>query len=465
MARPLATDAFSGAAADLDPATGESQLAALQEGCIQHSHAWGVAPAMEEPAISVDEEYPLRNDVIAVSVGSLQDYDDCTESNTPCSFPMNRAENSIRYIGWSDNNAGGQFGYVDIWGDFVVASDPLQVTHYKTGNTTGQVTLSLTVDDVPEAVDPATNLTVSTADDPQTTGTKEITVWDVLRPTLAEKRYYDAASPGECLVLLTATTEVYWSVEGMPGVNITFLGGADPQSPSFLRDGAARYEGLPPGPTDFGLKQVTAMRGNRMVSRHVYIFYSAPATNHPLVEGDPPAASQWPNWYYYWRQTPAGSGGSHTYDPVMPYTGQTRWENAWTAFIGAPCYITSPCNVWGWDGAWGIDFFAWTVLHEEQHVADLQWEWGNADRDLSYDADLDFLRSLQEPEKVPGDPHGSMGYNPSMFATYDDHFNYGTGWSDIEDWCMHRQTPWANGSVDDMDWSQNGKMDVLPSLP
>src|SRR5205823_6044064 len=47
-----------------------------------------------------------------------------------CPFPFGIAENTVQITAWSDNGAGGTFGYLDANGQFVATSDPTQVTAY-----------------------------------------------------------------------------------------------------------------------------------------------------------------------------------------------------------------------------------------------------------------------------------------------------------------------------------------------
>ena len=50
-------------------------------------------------------------------------------------------------------------------------------------------------------------------------------------------------------------------------------------------------------------------------------------------------------------------------------------------------------------------------------------------------------------------------YNPNKRLTpnLEDHFNYGDGFIDVEDYCMHREASWTKGSANSQDWSVGGK--------
>lgn len=86
------------------------------------------------------------------------------------------ANNNVRVTGWSDDGAGGAFGYQDPYGQFQVASEAWQVTHYLCPAEPAAVQLSLTIDDDPVATDPVTGLPVSTYDDPPATAVVVLTV-------------------------------------------------------------------------------------------------------------------------------------------------------------------------------------------------------------------------------------------------------------------------------------------------
>jgi hypothetical protein len=76
----------------------------------------------------------------------------------------------------SDGGAGGAFGYIDGLGQFVVASNPEDVTHYRAPSSPGPVTITATVDDIPEAIEDATGSLVPTYDDQPVTVTEDLTV-------------------------------------------------------------------------------------------------------------------------------------------------------------------------------------------------------------------------------------------------------------------------------------------------
>lgn len=144
-----------------------------------HSHNFVINPAMGKPTVGVSNLTPRAGEIIGISA-SGGDSDECTGSGTQCSFwngYTQMAPNAIVVTAWSDNNVGGVFGkYV---GSTFQSCPPSQVTHYKTPTSPQIVYLTVTVDDVNTAFDPATGNPVPTADDTQrTSDVRKITVWD-----------------------------------------------------------------------------------------------------------------------------------------------------------------------------------------------------------------------------------------------------------------------------------------------
>lgn len=94
---------------------------------------------------------------------------------------------------------------------------------------------------------------------------------------------------------------VEWIIPEMQGSYRTI----NPSSASYTRKGRnieVIYEGLPEDHNEFGTKTVKAtlsVEGCKIVeSKEVQFFYPRDAKNNP--EGT------YPNWFYYWKQTPAG---------------------------------------------------------------------------------------------------------------------------------------------------------------
>ena len=144
---------------------------------LDHVHNWGVGRTLSAPTLTVGSSNPAPEELLTVSLSGGTDDDECL-SYAGCPFPRNRAENRVVPTAWSDGSAGGAFGYLDSMGQFVSTTDPAAVTHYQCAATPGTVTLSATVNDVPEATEPGTNTVLATYNDAAVTATLALGVAD-----------------------------------------------------------------------------------------------------------------------------------------------------------------------------------------------------------------------------------------------------------------------------------------------
>lgn len=111
----------------------------------------------------IDKEYVRCGEVISLGVGSHVDWDRCTVTSPPCSFPNNEAGNTTTIVGWDDGGAGGTFGHLDANNQFVAGAP---ITHYQASPTNpGVVHLRAQLDDNPTAEDPVTHQQVPTYDE------------------------------------------------------------------------------------------------------------------------------------------------------------------------------------------------------------------------------------------------------------------------------------------------------------
>lgn len=243
------------------------------------------------------------------------------------------------------------------------------------------------------------------------------------------------------------------------------------------------YTGLPKNNSDFGIKQVTLTVAsadiNTTQSATVQVFFTKAFHDHPgpdLPTTSNIGESSTPNWYFYWSQIQNVAVGTHTYGggavPALhsgltyfSTTGDTNFNpplNNWVVLIGSTA-AGGPAQINGWGNADGIDFFAWVCRHEDRHLQDNIGFWGqhksgyNA-KTGAYDKDADGDYLPDDMEQQLGMPYHpeTNGYNNTMFATPMDHYNYGPGWSDTEDYCLHRQDQWKNGDADTQDWANPG---------
>jgi hypothetical protein len=110
------------------------------------------------------------------------DWDLCTNPGCSFSFGGGWANDWVYLVSWSDNGAGGQFGYLDAQGNFVPSGNINEITHYKASDTqSGVVHITLTVDDFAIAEDPATGEWIEIFNDTPTTNPATVgnlTVWE-----------------------------------------------------------------------------------------------------------------------------------------------------------------------------------------------------------------------------------------------------------------------------------------------
>jgi hypothetical protein len=258
---------------------------------------------------------------------------------------------------------------------------------------------------------------------------------------------FDSASPGVCNVPATGTCGVpsenpnlEWTLTGIAGSTQT--SSPDPAKGSTITN---TYTTLPSANAQFGAKTLTLTHpaSGCQDTQTVQIFFTEEANNNPGGTN--------PNWYYYWKQTPANYG-THSWEPGSG-SGQTRFDGGqWKAFLRN---ANESAGAGTWNNAEGIDFFAHMCRHEEQHRLDNIALWGaSSDRVATNDVDKDYLPDNQEATLVPGHP-----YTNTLYGTYPDTFNYGGDplhLRDCEDYCLRRQASWTNGSADTNDWANPG---------
>ena len=231
------------------------------------------------------------------------------------------------------------------------------------------------------------------------------------------------------------------------------------------------YTGLPASNGSFGDKEVL-MQCTQPISTtqkaYVRVFFMKTANNHPVSPDAPNFnSSPTPNWFYYWWQTPA-------------YFGQVKYSNAGGPGDSGRTYFDASSSTWvsliydaaagysaggGYENAKGIDFFANTCRHEEQHRLDLNAFWGNNNRNIFDDIDGDYIPTNRngyiEANLTPSAHHilhPTQNYNPNIKASVTDDVDYGfANWTDCEDYAKHRQPAWTNGSANHLDWAHPGK--------
>lgn len=263
-------------------------------------------------------------------------------------------------------------------------------------------------------------------------------------PIPNQKLTYDTSSNGQIIQSLQG----FCSPSGVIGWLPTMpFGTSVTVTPNWIGNSrTATWTGLPSSNNEFGPRPIgaTVVGGMGGSSVSVKFFFPKYGNNHPNTNGTP-------NWYYYWEQTDANYG-SHIYDASVSrsYTKKFPAYTTWKSFIGNGAASTSLTGCWS--GAEGIDFYANICRHEAQHLSDMVGFWGQNSIPPTQDLDGDHLPDSQESSL-----NGGYGvYNSGSVATHEDHFNYGDDWDDCEDYCMHREVPWATGSEDHVDWAYPG---------
>lgn len=193
------------------------------------AHVHDLEPVSNIPAASIGAptDYPEPGQVLPVFLALDFDTDYCLQSDgLICSFPSATAINPVQATSLHDGGAGGAFGFLDGNGQFVASSDLDLITHYRCPTAEGDVTLTATVDDIPLAVEPASEIDVATFDDAPVTATRTLFVrarhahsWELLHnlgpvfisvqtgtPTVNQVIFVSASAPldtDRCLNLAT----------------------------------------------------------------------------------------------------------------------------------------------------------------------------------------------------------------------------------------------------------------------
>ncbi len=256
---------------------------------------------------------------------------------------------------------------------------------------------------------------------------------------------FNAANPGVCNVIARATGSIECNTKDINWTLTAIAGSIQTSNPNPARGGRITftYTGLPAINSEFGNKILRA-KDNHSDTETVQIFFSKEVTNHPGA-----GAGIIPNWYFYWTQTSANHG-THSWESGSE-TGVTRFEGGrWRAFLRN---ANESAAAGTWSRAEGIDFFAHMCRHEDRHRLDMIALWGaNSDRIPDQDRDNDYLPDEKEADLVNKHP-----YDPTLFGTYPDTFNYGQNpLRDCEDYALRRQNSWHNGSANNEDWANPG---------
>jgi hypothetical protein len=198
---------------------------------------------------------------------------------------------------------------------------------------------------------------------------------------------------------------------------------------------------MPSANNQFGRKYIAAklVTHNVVDSVMVKAFFPRYATNHP--------SGTTPNWYYYWKQTPANLepnvyGGPFCSDTIYGYFWHRGYSEGEPYFHA--CSLANEVNVSQGYPSWheGIDCYGEVCLHEHNHYSNWTGWWGNHQYDSLYgDQDHDYIPSVLEP---------SFGLDSTRGDSDND------GIDDFEEIAYDAMRNWSAGSADSLDWAHPG---------
>jgi len=255
---------------------------------------------------------------------------------------------------------------------------------------------------------------------------------------------FDSSKQGECNVKAMGTTHIgsedpklEWGIGNILGSKLTSKPG-NKKGPLIT----FTYKGLPKDNIWFGNQALTLAYPplNATDTQIVQIFFSRDATNNPGKTD--------PNWFYYWGQTTAGYG-SPIYDSTITQTGIAWRNNSWVAIltITDKDSYTPPEGDNGGNQLNGIDNFAWTCRHEGRHVQTSSIWYPNG-----YNGAIDLDRDWMPDSLEAGLGGVNVGgpFDPTKKDTD------GDSRRDDEDYTLHTQQRWTEGSADNEDWANPG---------
>ncbi len=235
------------------------------------------------------------------------------------------------------------------------------------------------------------------------------------------------------------------------------------------------YKGLPESYKEFGKKTVTASLKVDSCTiedkKEVVLFYPRDEKNNP--EG------KYPNWFYYWKQTPASRPFGQNVNIVFGGTEFDLCKGEHVMAIFKPGHLFKSIHVCDLSKKVGgnfevtipwvsrknpatlktkhyitythIDTFAVLIMHEFTHFNHHHTWWSGKTRDqiTSEDRDGDGIPDRLEPE---------MGFIPGVFQTYfGDDMDFKNINGDEEFLAYESTYDYPIGKYDDYDWGKPGK--------
>jgi hypothetical protein len=290
---------------------------------------------------------------------------------------------------------------------------------------------------------------------------------------------FDTSTPGVMELELKATVtpaaytdDITWVIPDLEGSTKT----VDPPSGKGANV-TVKYVGLPAKNSEFGkhkiLAYVEAGTCKASEERTMRVHYPQTAKNNP--EG------QYPNWFYYYRQTPAARpegqtihveyGGS-AFDACISrdvggvyrpeYAHNTIHICDLSRFGPKLAYLHPLLSTWttphfkGWRTARYIDTFGIAVYHEYHHMKIHQTWWQDKTAAQIIAMDQDKTNGQWKRDGVPDQMENSLGLDPTKTQTY-----LSTTLSNIEydeEWIIYeKQGLLPLGQWDGHDWAVPGK--------
>jgi len=275
----------------------------------------------------------------------------------------------------------------------------------------------------------------------------------VMPPDSAKFTFTDSARAALNIMAVATTVPAFqadsvkWTIT--PIVGSTLRTKPDPPQGDTIH---FRYENMPRANSQFGRKYIEAKLASYNVADSVKVkaFYPKYATN------DPDPAHDWPNWYYYWRYTDAVVLGPQTFrgdscsDSTAGYFLPP--EPGFHICDSAATESYSECDSQTWNG---IDLFAATERHENQHRLDWWDFWGNHGgynqaADMDPPVPPDTIIGDEVPDSLEGPGHRFPNFNP-LLKDSDGDFH-----KDFEDLAYDMECNWIRGSADSVDWANPG---------
>ena len=284
-------------------------------------------------------------------------------------------------------------------------------------------------------------------------------VFDDSTAGVLEMEFHADVSPSEY------EGDVIWEVPQIEGSNMTM----DPPTGKGPRL-KIRYEGLPQDNSQFGIKTIKAMVNvggcTADDSQDVKVFFDRDAKNNP--------GGEYPNWFYYWKQTPAGKpqnqiiniqyGGttiqncSQANCPAFYQTGDHATIYVCDLAKLGPTFpttfpllsLTTPYYK-GLTTTTEIDTFAVAVRHEFEHwIIEHNYRRGRTPAEFGFwDKDDDGLPDAMEHK---------WGFDKTKRQTFLANHPVVKNVEEDEEWLAYMSMQEiVPGSLDKYDWARPGK--------